>query len=126
MYSKKALCAIILIDMKKKCLVETYLYEQNDRYEIEALFENQGLHYEEKDQTKVIIMLDDNKIIRENQNFLMTLDFNKAKCDILDKELSYCTEILIQVNELIKNNELFYVDYQIEDSRYTYKISYLK
>lgn len=109
--------------MKKEYFIETCLYNENDKYKLTCIFKNNQIHYEEKNKTKVIIMIKENKIIRESDNFLITLDFNKEMCIILDKALNLSTEISLEVKELISNDKVFYVEYMIEDSKYTYKIS---
>lgn len=113
---------------KVKIRVSIQTEQEEQTYETTALFSDNILKYKEKDNTTVILNIENNELIRENQELKMHyyLDLNReTEGIILIKEFQ--KEILIKIKTQKikrKKNDIEFV-FQTEENHHKYHIEVL-
>lgn len=82
------------------------------------------INYKEEDNTSVLLNLSEKKLIRENDEMLLEIDFCNNNNSIYVKEFSKKIYLDISnVTTIIKENS-FNLGYELENNKYTYKIEW--
>ena len=81
--------------------------------------------YIEKDQEKTFVSYNymNNILKRDNNSLYMEFDFNNSIGFILFKEINQKTNISLQVEKIIKTNDIISVKYYYDGKNYEYKIT---
>ncbi len=81
--------------------------------------------YIEKDKEKTFVSYNymNNILKRDNNSLYMEFDFNNSIGSILFKEINQKTKISLQVEKIIKTNDIISVKYYYDGKNYEYKIT---
>ena len=90
-------------------------------YSIDSLV----INYKELDNTNTYYDLENNILIRDNDDLHMIYDFNNKKGTILIKELDREIEVLIDNIDIERNKNNVRVSYSIENNDFLYELEVL-
>ena len=83
------------------------------------------INYKELDNTNTYYDLENNILIRDNDDLHMIYDFNNKKGTILIKELEREIEVLIDNIDIERNKNNVRVSYSIENNDFLYELEVL-
>lgn len=110
--------------MKKKIKVKI----KNEQKEMEdiyqAIFSNEQIQYIEKENTKVKVNMKNLTLIRENHDMKMEYFFKENKGTIFLKAYNKVLPLVIQVKNIIHNKDKLIIEYEIENSNFSYSIDW--
>ncbi len=86
--------------------------------------ENGKIIYNEKDNTKVVLDLNNLILKRDNSTLSLTLDFKKKQGCILVKELNNSIDLELKVNDITIEKDSFLVEYITNKEEYIYDIKW--
>ena len=100
-----------------------------DTYELNAILDNNRIKYKEDNGTTTIIDLDNKELIRENNELRMNYIFKINELTegyILIKEYNKKIIVNIKTNKLEIDNNNIYIEYEIENNIFIYKLEEIK
>ena len=90
-------------------------------------FVNGIISYQENDNTYAYLDINNNQLIRENEQMLMKYTFNenrRSKGIVTIKDLNKELELDIETINLNKKDNYYYVEYKIEEDKFIYELTY--
>lgn len=87
--------------------------------------DSEVINYKEIDNTTVYYDLNNNILIRDNDDIHMIYDFNNKKGTILIKEMDREIELLIENIDIERNKNNVKVSYSIENNDFIYELEVL-
>ena len=85
------------------------------------------LIYDESNDIKVILNMDENVLRRETPEYLITLNFLQATTNVFLKDLNREVSDKIKILEIINNKTTYEVKYMIkEEEKINYKVEIIK
>jgi hypothetical protein len=90
-------------------------------------FINGIISYKESDNTYVYLDTTKNELIRENDNLFMKYGFienRRSNGMIHVKDLNKEIEIEIETEKIINEENIYYVEYKIDENKFIYKLIY--
>lgn len=103
--------------------------EDNQKYDVTSIFQEDILKYKEKNSTKVIFDYKKNILVRENNELRMEYYFDsgkKTKGLIEIKELNKKIEVEIETKKIERKNNDIEILFRIENDDFLYKIEEIK
>lgn len=97
----------------------------NNKYEVDAILQDEIVKYKEEDNTKVIFNYKENKLIRENSELKMIYDFNNNTGVITVKELERDLKVDINTKKIKKKENDIEIVFEIEEE-FKYRIEEIK
>jgi hypothetical protein len=92
---------------------------------VEYSIDSSVINYKELDNTNTYYDLENNILIRDNDDLHMIYDFNNKKGTILIKELEREIEVLIDNIDIERNKNNVRVSYSIENNDFLYELEVL-
>ena len=92
---------------------------------VDYSIDSEVINYKEIDNTKVYYDLNNNILIRDNDDIHMIYDFNNKKGNILIKEMDRELELLIENIDIERNKNNVKVSYSIENNDFLYELEVL-
>ena len=114
---------------KKEIIVKLKNNYIDDSINTQAIISDNKIKYKEKDNTKVILDLNNKELIRENNELYMKYIFNEKKetDGIIDiKELNRKILLKIKTKKYRINNNIINIEFEIENDIFTYEIEEIK
>ena len=109
---------------KVNLYIKSCLINEEMEYNIKGILQDNKIKYQDKD-AKMIIDMNNNILERIKKEERYLFDFNNNIC--ITKTSKFEVSIPIKVLECNnKNNNMFFVKYQIENNLYEYKINILE
>lgn len=108
--------------MQKKAKISLKTKEDNIKYDKIIEFKNNKINYLEDDNTNVLFDIDKKLLIRDNETIYMEYDFLNKKGFFHIKEVMLETEVNIEIEKLIIEDNLIEIIYNIDDNNYRYMI----
>lgn len=99
--------------------------DTNNSINTTAIIYDGILKYKENENTKVILDLNNNILIRENNEFRMEYKYDikkETKGKIFIKELNKEIELKIKTKKYVKKDELIIINFSIENNNFEYRI----
>lgn len=90
---------------------------------------NGVISYKERNNTYVYLDINNDELIRENDQMLMKYSFEKNRRTngfITIKDMNQNLEIGIETIKLEKTEQKYYVEYKIEENNFIYEIEYME
>lgn len=88
---------------------------------LDCTIDNEVINYKEIDNTNTYYDLNNNILIRDNDDIHMIYDFNNKKGSILIKEMDRELELLLENVDIERNNNNVRVSYSIENNDFIYE-----
>ena len=111
---------------KKIVNVYTNMDDKIDNIVIDAIVENKVIKYLDREHNKIIVDCDNNILIKENNEYIIKIDFLKNIISVLLKD--YNKEFVKEIKTLMINsdNNIYYVKYKLIDENLIneYKIEF--
>lgn len=92
---------------------------------LDYTIDSEVINYKELDNTKTYYDLNNNILIRDNDDLHMIYDFNNKKGTILIKEMDREIELLIENIDIERNKNNVRVNYSIENNDFIYELEEL-
>lgn len=92
---------------------------------VDYSIDSEVINYKEIDNTTVYYDLNNNILIRDNDDIHMIYDFNNKKGTILIKEMDRELELLIENIDIERNKNNVKVSYSIENNDFLYELEVL-
>ena len=92
---------------------------------VEYSIDSEVINYKELDNTNTYYDLNNNILIRDNDDLHMIYDFNNKKGTILIKEFDREVEVLIENIDIERNKNNVRVNYSIENNDFLYELEVL-
>ena len=92
---------------------------------LDCTIDNEAINYKEIDNTNTYYDLNNNILIRDNDDIHMIYDFNNKKGSILIKEMDRELELLLENVDIERNNNNVRVSYSIENNDFIYELEVL-
>ena len=92
---------------------------------VDYSIDSEVINYKELDNTTVYYDLNNNILIRDNDDIHMIYDFNNKKGTILIKEMDRELELLIENIDIERNKNNVKVSYSIENNDFLYELEVL-
>ena len=92
---------------------------------VDYSIDSEVINYKEIDNTTVYYDLNNNILIRDNDDIHMIYDFNNKKGNILIKEMDRELELLIENIDIERNKNNVKVSYSIENNDFLYELEVL-
>ncbi len=109
--------------MNIKVIVDLKSPELNQKKEYNGTFEENRILY--NDDTNVMIDLDNKKLRRENDSYIIDLDFNNDKYELHLKEYDMVTPLDVNLDSFLINENKVEIKYHFKsdlDNKIEYKI----
>ena len=87
-----------------------------------GIYKDHVLKYLEDDNTKVTYHYQNHILKRENDEFVMTFDFDKKRLKTILKEYHSAMELDIKNIKIKEDNKNITIEYEIEKERFIYRI----
>lgn len=91
----------------------------------DCIIENNIYKYKEENNTNVILDMNNNKLIRNNNDIDMEYDFNNKKGSLLIKELDKTLDLAISNVSIYRENKLIEIKYSIDKESFIYRLEVL-
>ena len=92
---------------------------------VDYTIDSEVINYKELDNTNTYCDLNNNILIRDNDDLHMIYDFNNKKGTILIKEFDREVEVLIENIDIERNKNNVRVSYSIENNDFLYELEVL-
>ena len=92
---------------------------------VDYTIDSEVINYKELDNTNTYYDLNNNILIRDNDDLHMIYDFNNKKGTILIKEFDREVEVLIDNIDIERNKNNVRVSYSIENNDFLYELEVL-
>ena len=115
----------------KKLKIKTTIISENKKIteNLTGSLESGIISYKENNDTYVYLDINRNELIRENDEMVLKFLFEENKETIgivFIKELKKELEIILKTDTIKKEDNKYYVTYEIENNIFTYEIEYME
>ena len=91
----------------------------------DSIIEDNIYKYQEDNSTKVVLDMNNNTLIRENNDIYMKYDFNNKKGNLQVKELDKVFDLDMAKVNIVKEDKLIEIKYNIDLEEFTYRLEVL-
>ncbi len=91
----------------------------------DSILENNIYKYKEDNGTKVILDINNNILIRENNDIYMKYDFNNKTGNLVVKELDKIFDLEMNKVNFLKEDKLIEIKYNIDEEEFIYRLEVL-
>ena len=91
----------------------------------DSIIEDNIHKYKEDNGTKVVLDMNNNTLIRENNEIYMKYDFNNKKGNLVVKELDKVFDLDMAKVNIVKEDKLIEIKYNIDEEEFTYRLEVL-
>ena len=91
----------------------------------DCIIENNIYKYKEENGTNVVLDINNNTLVRENNDIDMKYDFNNKKGELIVKELDKVFNLDMNKVEISKSDNLIDIKYNIDEEVFDYRLEVL-
>ena len=91
----------------------------------DCVSENNIYKYKEENGTNVVLDMNDNTLIRENNDIYMKYDFNNKKGELILKELDNTLYLEMNSIKISKSDKIIEIKYNIDEEEFDYRLEVL-